>query len=159
MSSSESISREGSISSGTPRWNSTNTVTALPHTAPALPLPPQAPEGSCQLLTQGEWSRWQLCPSSSSISQRRHKTLTRNNHSKRQQRPHTTNPRVQRPEQPQALWSGRDRAQARPPRPVCCPCPTPHQGAAAYRGPSKMWKYCPVLGLLIAKLFGRKRRV
>lgn len=129
--------------------HSPSTATATSSSPGLLPAPDPS----------GERSRWQPCLSSSRISPCRHKTPTRNDHSKRQERPHTTNPWVQWPEQPQVLWTGRDRAQARPPGPVCCPCPTPHRGTAAHRGPSKMWKYRPVLRLLIAKLFGRKRRV
>lgn len=157
MSSSESIRREGSTSSATPE------VTLAPTQSLLFPTQPQ--HCLCHLklprapASPSPWWEAEPCPSSSTISQCRHKTTTRNNHRKRQERPHTTNSSVQWPEQPQALQTGRDRAQARPPRPMCCPCLIPHRGTAAHRGPSKMWKCCPVLGLLIAKLFGRKRRV
>lgn len=158
MSSSESIRREGSISSATPEVVLAPTQSLHFSTQPQhchchlkLPRAPASPSP--------QWGRWKPCLSSSGISQCRHKTPTRNDHTKQQERPRTTNPSVQWAGQPQALRTGRDRARVRPSQPVCCPCPTPHHGTTAHHGPSKTWKDCPVLGLLIAKLFGRKRRV
>lgn len=88
MSSSESIRREGSISSATPE------VVLAPTQSLHFSIQPQ--HCHCHLKLprapaspSPQWGRWKPCLSSSSISQCRHKTPTRNDHTKQQERPQT----------------------------------------------------------------------
>lgn len=90
------------------------------------------------------------CPSSPGIAQRRHKISRRGDRTKRQETPGTASP---------SRWGG----QSSPGQPTAagarCPRPAPHRRAAARHGLGEMQKDRPVLELLIAKLFGRKRKV